>query len=171
MLSKGKALWIGTRPRPPPPGHPPRAPWAPGTKTRNKQTSRGNFPLPWKQSWGGLERRVESQECQVELGQTGRGMIASLPCREHLRTLRPDVLVLHSPWCDKIPIKITVSAPCQPAWGGPPLWSSSPLMEEPQLLLRCQPSVSSSARSLSGRLPRPSRPAWPPRAQPAAPSP
>lgn len=105
-------------PHNPTPGHSLRAPQAPGTKTRNKQTSRGNFPLPWKQSWGGLERRVESQECQMEMGQTGRGMITSLPCREHLRTPRPDVLVPHSPCCDKIPIKIMVSAPCQPAWAG-----------------------------------------------------
>ena len=35
---------------------------APGTETGNKQTSWGNFPLPWKQSWGGLERRVERPE-------------------------------------------------------------------------------------------------------------
>lgn len=55
----------------------------------------------------------------MEMGQTGRRMITSLPCREHLRTPRPDVLVLHSPWCDKIPITIMVSAPGQPAGGGP----------------------------------------------------
>lgn len=118
-LVKERHCGLGPGPGPPTLATPPRAPQAPGTKTRNKQTSRGNFPLPWKQSRGGLERRVESQECQVEMGQTGRRMITSLPCREHLRTPRPDVLVLHSPWCDKIPITIMVSAPGQPAGGEP----------------------------------------------------
>lgn len=84
---------------------PPRAPQAPGTKTRNKQTSRGNFPLPWKQSWGGLERRVERAKCQVDTSQAGWEMILPLACREHLRTPGPDVLILHSPWCDKTPIE------------------------------------------------------------------
>lgn len=109
-LVKERPSGLGPGPGPPPPplASPPQASQAPGTKTRNKQTSRGNFPLPWKQSWGGLERRVESQACQVEMGQTGRGMtrtIISLPCREHLRTPRPDVLILRSPRCDTIPTK------------------------------------------------------------------
>lgn len=79
-------------------------------------------------------------------------MITSLPCREHLRTPRPDVSILHSLWCGKIPIKSSLSLPSQPAEGWPPacaglvfcLRSTSPLMEEPQLLLHCQRSGGSS---------------------------
>lgn len=151
---KGKALWVGTRPRPPhPQPHPPWALQAPGTKTRKKQTSRGNFPLPWKQSWGGLERRVERAKSARWKWAKEASMITSLPCREHLRTPRPDVLILHSLWCDKSPIKSNLSIPSQPGEGWPPacaglvfcLRSTSPLMEEPQLLLHCQRSAGERA--------------------------
>lgn len=72
-------------------------------------------------------------------------MIISLPCREHLRTQRPDVLILHPPWCDNIPISSTSFLPASlPGWTCPaqavPLSPESmlPLKEEPQLLLHCQ---------------------------------
>ena len=59
----------------------------------------------------------------MEGGQTGREMMISLPCGEHLRT---DVLILHPPWCDKPPLESVSLFRAGLLRGGPQLALVSP---------------------------------------------
>lgn len=137
--------------------HPPQASQAPGaTRQRiNKQDEAISLSL------GSRARVVSSVALCGEprvpggSGPTRRGMVLPLPRGEHLRTPRPDVLMLHPPWCDNIPISswssLHASLPGvgslpgadRPLGSCPSLRSirasdTSPVKEAPQRLLHCQ---------------------------------